>query len=174
LASHEASAVIRPRQDEDLPALAKLLEVIQPLEGYPKSRPESLENFVRDERVISAWVVEEQGVVVGHALIKEQLVGGIDDIVHRHTGWPKDRLAAVSRVFVSPETRGKGYARQLLRHCVQEARRRDLLPYLDVDTQTPAPRALYASEGWQSLEITTVTFPSGVTLELDVLVLPEA
>lgn len=165
--------VLRPRRHEDIKELAQLLAVIQPLEGYPKSRPDSLEAFIEDEGVIAAWVVEEEGAVVGHALIKEQLFGGIEDLVVAHTQWPREQLAAVSRIFVSRNARGKSYARSLLRNCVSEAHKRDLKLYLDVDTATPAPRALYASEGWQSIGSTSVTFPSGVRLELDVLILPD-
>jgi GNAT superfamily N-acetyltransferase len=172
LSTQPGPVLLRQRREQDIAPLANLLDAIQPHEGYPKSRPDSLENFVRDDRVIGAWVIEEDGEVVAHALIKEQMFGGIDDLVHEHTGWPKERLAAVSRIFVSPQKRGRGYARSLLRHCVAEARKLDYLPYLDVDTATPAPRALYASEGWQSLGVTTVSFPSGVSLEVDVLVLP--
>jgi GNAT superfamily N-acetyltransferase len=172
LSTRHVPAVLRERREQDIARLATLLEVIQPIEGYPKSRPESLEAFVRDRRVIGAWVIEEDGVVMGHALIKQRSLGGIDDIVHEHTTWPKDRLAEISRLFVATEARGKGYARTLLRHCASEARRLNYLPYLDVDMATPAPRALYASEGWQSLAITTLSLPSGISLEVEVMVPP--
>jgi GNAT superfamily N-acetyltransferase len=61
----------------------------------------------------TAWVAEDPaaGSIVGHVCV----VRGVDDpVVASLAGVASDRLASVSRLFVSPAARGRGLAQALL------------------------------------------------------------
>ena len=65
------SATIRPRREEDLPALGEALLEQQPCSGYPHRNPLSgpTRDFIVRPRQIAAWVAELDGAPVGHIAI---------------------------------------------------------------------------------------------------------
>jgi GNAT superfamily N-acetyltransferase len=65
------------------------------------------------------------------------------------TGLDPSGLAAVSRLFVRPRVRGQGIGSALLDVATEEARRRGLVPVLDVATVNQAAIRLFDERGWR-------------------------
>src|SRR5262249_11272672 len=70
------------------------------------------------------------------------------DVWSRAVGEPSERLAAVTRLFVEPESRGLGLGWRLLETVCREAALRGLRPALDVVETNRAAIALYERSGW--------------------------
>jgi len=114
---------------------------------------------------MTAWVAEDDGVVVGHA----GLVRGMRArCVLQATGRDASQLAGVVRLFVDPAARRAGRARELLDTAAAHAVASGLQPVLDVVDDASAAIALYERSGWRLVgrENATWAAPSGVTPKL--------
>lgn len=153
-------AVLRPRRDEDVPALVEVLLAQQPLTHYPYRRelPFPIEQFIRRDRELAAWTAEVDGHPVGHVCVQrpEGSVSAClmpdDEVtpawVQGHNR-PVDELATVSALFVDLSQRGSGLGGRLLDVAVDEIRSRGLGPCLDViQGYSPAP-LIYQKRGWR-------------------------
>ena len=142
---------VRPRVDDDLDALEALAEVVHALDGYPPRLPRGLRRFVESPGHFGAWVGsdEDGGAVVGHVCLNGASSSPVMTMAVEVTG--ADAFGVVARLFVSPACRRLGVGEQLLATAADEARRRGLLPILDVSVTFDAAIALYERTGWQRL-----------------------
>lgn len=122
---------------------------------------------------LAAWVAEREGRVVGHVC----LVGGVDEPAIAAQLDPGDqRLACVSRLFVSPCARGDGLGASLLEEVTVAARRLSAVLLLDVVEDGGGAIALYERLGWRLVDrrLTDWTTPEGVMLPVRFYLQPDS
>jgi GNAT superfamily N-acetyltransferase len=152
---------VRPRVAEDLPGSVAVLRRVHEANGYPARWPADPAGWLTPANLAAAWVVVDDGPVVGHAA----LVRGVNtSCVLRATGRGASELGGVARLFVDPAARRAGRARALLEAAVGYAVAHGLQPALDVVDDGRAAIALYEGSGWQLVGTQTATWvtPTGV------------
>jgi GNAT superfamily N-acetyltransferase len=143
------AAQIRLRGDGDLDECVLLLEAVHRVDSYPTYWPEDPGRWLSPKAMLSAWVAERRGRIVGHIALDAGKTDGSAAVWSEATGLPPERLAAITRLFVSLEGRGTGVGRALLDAACGEAAVRGLHPALDVvETNLDAIR-LYERCGWR-------------------------
>ncbi len=149
--------VVRPRRDDDLPALAQVLTAQQAVARYPVRwpLPFPVEQFIAREQDLAAWTAELDGRPVGHVAVQradqvftpaplvEPWVGG--------HGLPVDRLGVLGTLFVDPGVRRRGLGRRLHDTAVDWLREQGLAPCLDVVPSHAAALQMYAGLGWREV-----------------------
>jgi GNAT superfamily N-acetyltransferase len=111
------------------------------------------------------------GAVVGHVALHQQTTLEALALACRHSGLDQGQLGVVARLMVAPTCRGAGIGTALLGIATEEARRRALLPVLDVHTGFLGPVRLYEANGWQRIGVVEAALPNG-TVQEAVYVLP--
>ena len=168
-----SDVVVRPRNRGDIEAVARIAAAVQAADGYPGAKLRDLTAFVASSDALAAWVAERDGVIAGHvALHPESLpvvMGKASDVL----GVDASRLAAVARLIVDPAARRCGIGRALLEAAAGDARRRGLVPILDVVSAYAPAIALYERCGWRKLGEVRMVFPD-VELDSYVFVAPLA
>jgi GNAT superfamily N-acetyltransferase len=144
----DVPVLIRARGDADLGACAGLVREVHSRDRYPHFPPADVARFLNPPDPFGCWVADLGGEVTGHVALVARGLPATMEIAASALGSPADRLAVVSRLFVSPRARGLGVGRLLLDTATAEARSRGLHPVLDVDTELSAAIALYESAGW--------------------------
>lgn len=143
--------LIRPRRDDDVPALVDLLFRQQSETQYPFHWPpdRSPEDFLRRPTESEAWVADLEGAVVGHVAI--QLVADDDELgtvwAAAH-GVPVAALRCISVLFADRRLARRGIGSALLERATQRVLDGDGAPVLDVVAEHHDARNLYLSRGW--------------------------
>ena len=163
--------VVRERADDD--DLVPLLLRVHAEDGYPlHATPEVAVAFLGSGERLAAWVAEDDdGALVGHVALHADPSYSTLRYARQATGL--DRLVLVARLFVDPGTQRSGVGRTLLRHAVDEARRRGLRAVLDVGQVFTKAVALYEAEGWTRVGDLHETYDD-VVLDLWVYLSPDA
>jgi GNAT superfamily N-acetyltransferase len=145
---------LRRRRDKDLRACVRLLRVVHYESRYPFEWPESPRNWLSDDKVLDAWVVERWAEILGHVAVAQVGDGTVSAYRWRETtGRQPTELAAVTRLFVRPPARRQGVGTALLEAAVSEIRARGRLPVLEIlDCNQDAIR-LCESQGWRLLSM---------------------
>jgi GNAT superfamily N-acetyltransferase len=115
--------VIRSRTAADLPACVATLRVVHQEDGYPLNWPADPQAWLTPLGLREAWVAVEGETVTGHAIVTGD--------------------GELSRLFVSPQRRGTGLARELIAH----ARAAHGGP-LVLEVANAAAAAYYERTGW--------------------------
>jgi GNAT superfamily N-acetyltransferase len=141
--------VIRPRTEDDLEPLVRVLALVAEADRYPTRWPADPAGWIRSRDIIGAWVADEGGDLLGHVNLR----------------FPRDHMpvrmwrasgetgecALVSRLFVAPAARGRGLGLALLDAACARADEVDRRPVLDVRDDNRAAIALYRRLGWTDL-----------------------
>jgi GNAT superfamily N-acetyltransferase len=151
------TALIRPRQAADLAACVAVLDEVHRADGYPAHWPADPARWLAPSRLLSAWVAELDGVVVGHVALSSAGPDGTAERWSAHSGRPVADAVEVTRLFVAKAARGRALGGQLLDAACAAARDRGRHPVLGVLQHNLAAVALYDRAGWQLLS--TVDFP---------------
>ena len=138
--------IIRPRRNDDLPALVRVMRAVHDADAYPTIWPEDALTFVATTHPLGAWVAELQGQPVGQVLLCAVGSGGGWSEVY---GEATAGLAEIKRLFVSPSARGLRLAQQLMQAALAEAARRQLRPVLQTLDENHAAIRFYERGGWQ-------------------------
>ena len=115
--------MIRSRAAGDLPACVATLRVVHKADGYPLNWPADPQAWLTPPGLRGAWVAVEGKAVAGHAIVTGD--------------------GELSRLFVSPQRRGSGLARELIAH----ARAAHGGP-LVLEVANAAAAAYYERTGW--------------------------
>lgn len=167
-----SATVVRPRRPEDLPACVEVLLAVHDVDAYPVNWPADPAAWLDAGGSLAAWVAELDGAVVGHAVLRPAVAGTSAQAWSRAAGVPVDALGVVSRLVVSPATRGRGTGAALLRAVAATAVELGLTPVLDVVATDQRARALYQRQGWTHVE--TLQEQWGTTaVTIHLYVLPE-
>ncbi|MEU3407152.1 GNAT family N-acetyltransferase [Streptomyces sp. NPDC006670] len=143
---------VRPRTDRDLDACVRVLAGVHACDGYPVNWPAHPADWLAQPALVSAWVAELDGRVVGHVgLARSDAGDAAPGLWSSREGAGSDTAAVISRLFVAPAARGHGIGALLMARAVCEARVRGLHPVLDVLASDTAATALYERLGWELL-----------------------
>jgi len=168
-------AIARLRTDDDLAGCVRALEGVHRLDGYPAWWPADPAGWLSPSGCAAAWVADDEvtGSILGHVCV----VRGLDDpMVASLTGVSTNRLASVSRLFVSPVARGRGLrlGTFLLAAVSSWTSVHDLQLMLDVvDDGAPAMK-LYERLGWRLVDRRQADWvsPQGEQLPVCIYVAP--
>ncbi|MFD6139090.1 GNAT family N-acetyltransferase [Promicromonospora sp. NPDC060271] len=141
--------VIRPRRDEDIPALAAALVRVHAQDGYPVEGVADPEGWLRHDRELQSWTAVEDSKPMGQITLTRAVPA--DDAAgawQKHTGDSIDHLAIPVRLFVDPDHRGSGAGRLLMETAVDFARSRGLAVAFDVMLKDRAAIRLYERLGF--------------------------
>lgn len=142
-------AELRERRGEDLDACVELLRQVHARDGYPVRWPTDPHGWLTPSNLIAAWVVERDGELAAHAVLRgAEGTAGADPLAAA-TGLPAEQIALIARLFVAPAARRAGLAGLLLERAATESSARHLLLALDVVGSHSAPIALYERAGWR-------------------------
>lgn len=137
--------LLRPRRDEDLPAVVEVLRAVHTADDYPSRWPDDPAGWMSLPGLHGAWVAVDDGdgdgAVVGHVALVAP--------ARLPEGPPAGRpgTAEVVRLLVAPDRRRSGVGSRLLAEAVAAAR----ADGLDVDLQVVAGSGavdVYARLGW--------------------------
>ncbi|MFF3336530.1 GNAT family N-acetyltransferase [Streptomyces sp. NPDC002888] len=144
---------MRPRVADDLADCIAVLTAVHEDGGYPVNWPARPADWLTPRSLLSAWVAELDGRIVGHVVLSHSDEGdvapGLWQARHKGAG----AAAVVNRLFVSPAARGRGIGAALLERATCEAHARGLHPVLDVVASDTAATALYERLGWELLDV---------------------
>ena len=140
---------VRRRSARDLGECLRVLEAVHHADGYPAYWPDDPARWLSPAETLGAWVAEADGPVVGHIVLRAGTAEADASVWSEATGLPPDRLASITRFFVSPGLRCAGVGGALLDAACAEAGARSLRPALEVvETDRDAVR-LYERRGWR-------------------------
>ncbi|WP_371790766.1 GNAT family N-acetyltransferase [Streptomyces sp. NBC_01471] len=125
--------LIRPRTTGDLAQAAAALVTVHEADGYPVEGVEDPEAWLSPSELLTAWVAELSGRVVGHAA-----VSGMDGC----------RTGTLERLFVLPDARRHRAGERLIRAAEEYAQAQKLALELEVLTKDEAAIRLYKRLGW--------------------------
>lgn len=144
------TATIRPRTDEDLPALAKVLVEVHATDGYPVEGVDDPLAWLDLPNAIGAWTAEVNRTPVGHVSLTEPGPGDeAPRLFARRFGAVP--TAVLGRLFIAPPARGQGLAQALVATASEAARRIGRRAVLDVMRKDQAAVGLYVRLGWTPL-----------------------
>ena len=167
---------VRPRTDEDLAGCIRALEAVHRSDGYPTWWPVDPAGWLSPSGCAAAWVAYDDvtGSILGHVCV----VRGVDDsMVASLTGVTTDRLASVSRLFVSPAARGRGLGlgASLLAAVSSWTSALDLRLMLDVVDSGAQAIELYERIRWRLVDrrLADWVTPQGARLPVRIYLAPE-
>lgn len=164
---------LRPRAEDDLPALVALLGSVQAAHGYPSAMPEDPYAFLCGQRLIGSWVALVGGEVAGQVSLASAPGDRAVSTWTAALGRDEAELAVIKRLFVSPAHERRGIGRRLLRAAVAGAHERGLWPVLDVVSSSGAALLMYKAEGFELVGEITMSWPgSGGPLPVSCLTGP--
>lgn len=156
---------VRERRDGDLGALVGVAARVRAEDEYPIHLPgDDYERFLTRPASLRAWVLEQDGAVVGHVALNPATSAPVMELAERHS--PGRKVVFVARLLVDPEARRRGHGARLLAHAASAARadgRVALLDVVDIPSAAPAI-ALYRHLGWEEIGRTPFRLPGNAQL----------
>lgn len=171
------TVLIRPRRDDDLPALGRALVEQQPGSGYPHRQPLPMapEDFIARSGTLAAWTAEIDGLPVGHAAVLPVRTDGHEPelarLWSRGHGLPAERLGEVGVYFTSTAARGTGVGAALMRAALADLDERGLAPCLDV-VSSGAAVDYYRRRGWVEVGATRPSWLEDDAADVIAMILP--
>jgi GNAT superfamily N-acetyltransferase len=141
--------MLRPRRPEDLEGCLAMLRDVHEADGYPTIWPAQPAAWLSGSDRLAAWVAEEDGKLVGHLSLHATDASRVRPQWCEALTVPAERLAVVSRFFVSTRARGRGVGGALMGHAEEHAVAHDLRLVLDVAAHNRSAIAFYERRGWR-------------------------
>ncbi|EME88772.1 uncharacterized protein MYCFIDRAFT_80142 [Pseudocercospora fijiensis CIRAD86] len=158
--------LIRRRTDQDIAQLISCLGRVYEKDGYPTgiTGVEERRQFLDSDSILHTWVAESNHQAIAQVSICKADVE--DNLAVR--AWrkksPNDEVAVLGRLFVDPDSRGSGLAKQLVNQAMQSASANGVRLVLWVLAKHEGATRLYEQLGW--VQFDTAVFHSK-TLEKD-------
>lgn len=146
-----SSPRIRPFEDTDTAGAARALVSVHTTDGYPVEGVGRPIAWIRSPDVLSAWVAEADGEIVGHVAVMRSRGEDAVRLWQRWSGTDASTIAVLARLFVVREARGDSVGEHLTRTAMEYAQREKLRLVLDVMTKDTAAIRLYERLGWQKI-----------------------
>lgn len=151
--------------------MAALREVHE-ADGYPVLWPADPRGWLAGRDLLIAWVAEDDdGGLLGHLSLHRT------DAARARPGWlqalaaPPERLAVVSRFFVSPRARQRGVGGALMRCAEEHAAAAGHQLVLDVAAHNREAIAFYERHGWRRVGVAELALSAAPwRLDLEVFV----
>ncbi len=147
------TAIIRPRRSGDLDALAEVLVRVHAVDGYPVEGVEHPRAWLTPSRQLAAWTALVSHAPVGHVALAK--ASRDDDAaamwLRSGAGGELESVAIPVRLFVDPEYRRLGAAKQLMAAAYQYAHAHRLVLVFDVMLKDQAAIHLYETLGCRRL-----------------------
>lgn len=168
---------IRPRRDDDLPALGRALVEQQSASGYPHRDPLPVapEDFVARAGALATWTAELDGEPVGHVAVLPVRADGHEPELARL--WseghdlPADQLGEIGVYFTATTARGTGVGAALMRAALDDLGARGLAPCLDV-VSSGAAVDYYRRRGWVEVGSTRPSWLEDDAADVIAMILP--
>ncbi|WP_406488962.1 GNAT family N-acetyltransferase [Streptomyces phaeochromogenes] len=168
------SAIVRPFEDTDLAGAAAALTEVHATDGYPVEGVEQPEAWLRSDDVMSAWVGELDGAVVGHVAVMSPRGEDAVSMWTQQSGDPEERIAVLARLFVVKTARKHALGEALMRAAMGYGREHGLRLVLDVMTKDTSAMRLYERLGWQAIGRTSHHYGAGESIDAVCYVAPDA
>lgn len=154
---------IRARRAEDIGACIAVLARVHAVNGYPMHWPADPPAWLTPHNVVAAWVAEDENSLLGHIALCDAVSDSAAHIWSAAYDLPAERIGVIAKLFVAPNTRGRGVGAALLAEARAEATTRTLCPALEVLGTDRDAIALYERMGWR--RVTSVPAPWAHTSE---------
>ena len=128
-----------------------MAEIVYRRDGYPVALPDDVGGFIVSPDAMAAWVAEDHGTIVGHVALHPDGSDPVMSLAASALAQPRDALAVVARLLVSPTHRRQGVAASLLASATAAAWAAGRRPVLDVATHFADAVRLYEALGWTRL-----------------------
>ncbi len=128
-----------------------MLERTRESDDYPVGGVSDLVRFLSSDDQIEAWVVVDDGEIVGQVALHDRTGPAAMDMAARAADVDQSSLAAVARLVVDPAQHRRGIGRLLLDTAMNEAHRLKRWPMLDVVQHHEKAIAMYEAAGWELL-----------------------
>ncbi|MFI1095054.1 GNAT family N-acetyltransferase [Streptomyces sp. NPDC020917] len=168
------SIAIRPIMDTDVRGAAAALMKVHKTDGYPVEGVEDPEAWIRPPAVLSAWVAEDEGKIVGHVAVMRTQGEGAVSLWRDKSGESEGRIGVLARLFVVREARKHAAGERLMRAAMDYAKQNSLRLVLDVMTKDTAAIRLYERLGWQHIGEVSHHFGAGQQIPAACYVWPTA
>ena len=126
-----------------------LLRDVHDADGYPMVWPADPAAWLAGKDDLAAWVDEQDGAVFGHLSLRRIDAARSAPVWREALPVPAERLAVVSRFFVSTRARRQGIGGALMTRAEEHAAEEDLRLVLDVATDSHASIEFYERRGWR-------------------------
>lgn len=146
--------MLRPRREEDLERCVALLRRVYEVDRYPVIWPRDPAGWLAGRDALAAWVAEEDGQLLGHLSLHATDASRARPQWCEALGVDVERLAVVSRFFVSPDARGRGIGGALIDRAERHAADQSLCLVLDVAEHNRDAIAFYERRGWRRVGTT--------------------
>jgi GNAT superfamily N-acetyltransferase len=141
--------MLRPRRTEDLEGALAMLREVHDADSYPAIWPADPAAWLTGNDRLAAWVAEESGSLLGHLSLHGTDASRARPEWIEGLGVPVERLAVVSRFFVSTRARRQGIGDALMQRAEEHAAHRGLGLVLDVAAHNHSAIAFYERRGWR-------------------------
>jgi ribosomal protein S18 acetylase RimI-like enzyme len=132
----------KPFDASDAPAVIAMMQDFYAIDGYPMDAAVSrglFFEFIENPALGKGWVIVAGGLPVGYVILT--FVFSFE-----YAG----RIAFLDELFVKPEMRGRGIAKEALDFIAQEAESLGIkIIYLEVEPHNQAAKKLYLSKGFK-------------------------
>jgi GNAT superfamily N-acetyltransferase len=156
----------RTRTPDDLGACERLARDVHRSDGYPVFVPDGdFRRFIASPDALAGWVIEGNDGIVGHVALHPATSLPMLALVRSELAVKPREVGVIARLLVAPSARRRGIGRGLLDVAASEARRRGLIPILDVVTRHASAIALYEDAGWTRLGQVDCDLPDGTQVE---------
>ncbi|PYE53746.1 GNAT family N-acetyltransferase [Deinococcus yavapaiensis] len=160
------------RTASDLHALVRALRRVHASDGYPVDFPPDPRGFLSPRGLVAAWTARLDGEIVGHVGLSWRGASESNCVrtASERTKRPPEDFGLVTRLFVTPNGRGRGVGDALMEAAEEFLRARRLVGTLDVDEAATAAIRLYERRGWKHVATNLERFSEGREVSLRVFV----
>lgn len=169
-----STPIIRRREETDLTSAGEALVDVHRTDGYPVEGVADPIAWLKPAGLITAWIAELNGEIVGHVAVSEPQSG--DDAVRLWLDRSNDEIgnvAVVGRLFVKSSARGSSIGSRLAKAAATDELLRGKRLVLDVMEKDQDAIRLYERLGLERIGTATHKFGENQTITAYCYVVPQ-